>query len=250
MVALERELFGKASPDLCKVFGLAPPKPRDDVSIFRLRDYPQGSEIELPKRNGGVNLFGITEPPGFVRHGLLRGDEKYNRVLRQRPDDEVLTPINPRNKAIKDKKTIYLLQRKSLIERLVEKGIVLARVIDSNRPDQDGCAGYFTRLDSIKGKTPKDMEHLLGMKAGTYEKGVKVFTLAPSRLDPREFLTRGYSYLPGGKPTNFRNMTEEEIEEKLKTMKFPPGAGLFQIEVTKRNSVRRLKRHLGYEERL
>lgn len=250
-VVKERDVMGKTGIAIAKALGMSQvPGPEDDVAIHLISGFPAAKDAELPKKNGGIDVFYITKSPGFKKIGLLRGDEKYNRTLRQKAEDEVAGATGSGGKPADDK-AIELLQKQQLIEWWIANRVVLVRVISADRSDREGGKGYFSRLDSIKGKTPKQMEGLLGFKSGSLSSGAKVFSLKPDQLRPRDFEMKGYTHLPGGKPTNFKGKSKEEIEKELKSMKYPPGGGVLQIDVTSAKSVTNLTRTpLRYDQSL
>lgn len=82
------------------------------------------------------------------------------------------------------------------------KAMPLARLLDLERTSGGPIAsvgGYFTCLRAIHGRTPEEMESLLGFTPGYYSSGVSVwrFSILPS---PSQFELRGYTQLPGGNP--------------------------------------------------
>lgn len=63
----------------------------------------------------------------------------------------------------------------------------------------EAVTGYVTQLKYIAGRTPAEMEQVLGLKPGMLKDGASI--TAPTRLPTAaEFNLRGYTQLPGGKP--------------------------------------------------
>jgi hypothetical protein len=95
----------------------------------------------------------------------------------------------------------------------------LVKVVSKARGAQEEVGGYITKLSSVVGRTPQEIEHILGLKPGELSEGCYV-----SRLNqlPKsdEFELRGYTITPEGKP--------------YAGGEYPPGAGAPQWELTKR----------------
>lgn len=97
--------------------------------------------------------------------------------------------------------------------------------------------GYITCLRNVCGKTPAQMEDLLGFQKGAFGSGVVLWKL--DRLPkPEEFELRGYTYLPGGERfdgavVRRSNLPRPQYFEKDGTpSKFPPGLGVEQWELS------------------
>ncbi|MDX2154417.1 MAG: hypothetical protein SFV54_26990 [Bryobacteraceae bacterium] len=59
--------------------------------------------------------------------------------------------------------------------------------------------GYFTVLRAVQGRTPEEMEDILGFARGYLRSGASVWRFKRLPL-PAEYELRGYSQLPGGSP--------------------------------------------------
>ena len=102
--------------------------------------------------------------------------------------------------------------------------------------------GYFTCLRAVRGKTPAEMEELLGFQPGSFCTGVVVYRLERLPL-ANEFELRGYSQLPGGetfdgivlrRPGMVRPQYFSRDGEQLK---YIPGLGVEQWELTPRTQI-------------
>jgi hypothetical protein len=83
-------------------------------------------------------------------------------------------------------------------------------------------AGYCTSVKFLAGRTPAEMERILGFKAGTKLKdGAEIF-----RVDPLpsadQFELRGYTQLPDGVPQRNGKVVDE---------RYPPGLGAPQWDL-------------------
>lgn len=87
------------------------------------------------------------------------------------------------------------------------------------RGDRD--SGYITQLKFLLGRTPAEMEAIVGFRAGTkLAGGVDVYSL-PILPRAEQFMFRGYSYLSGGISS----------AEKPFHPDYPPGLGCPQWEL-------------------
>jgi len=91
------------------------------------------------------------------------------------------------------------------------------KVMPTEAKDRDNVSGFFTQEKFIKGSTPKQMEHDLGLQSGTLENGATIyeFTDTPTA---EQFVPAGYTHMPGGRPY-------EEGGE------YPVGSGVKQFEL-------------------
>jgi len=91
------------------------------------------------------------------------------------------------------------------------------------KPDHGRPIGYCTTLKYVLGRTPAQMEDLVGLKSGSkLAHGAEVFTVAP--LPTRgQFKLRGYTQCPGGVPTNDPGYVSHPL--------YPPGAGVPQWDL-------------------
>jgi|SRR5579863_1148435 len=98
-------------------------------------------------------------------------------------------------------KKLVLEKWRSAPELWPVKVMSLARLAELEKQygGVDKIGGYFTCLRAIRGKTPVEMESLLGFTPGYFSSGVSIwkFTLLPMA---DQFELRGYTQLPGGNP--------------------------------------------------
>lgn len=118
--------------------------------------------------------------------------------------------------------------------------------------DTDGRSGWFSLGKAVDNKTPKQLEGILGFKKGYLAKGMKAFSADTKSIKPEQLEFKGYTYLPGGKPTDFEGMTKEEIEKELEEMDFPPATDpTVQFVIKGSIKVKKLTATpLGYNEKL
>jgi hypothetical protein len=85
-------------------------------------------------------------------------------------------------------------------------------------------AGYCTSFKFIVGRTPLEMEAILGFASGTkLAIGADIYLVRPLPT-ARQFELRGYTYLPGGVATNDPTYRAHRA--------YPPGLGAPQWELT------------------
>lgn len=97
-------------------------------------------------------------------------------------------------------------------------------------PDEARNVGYCTTLKYIVGRSPAEMERIVGLAEGTkLVSGAEVFTVAPL---PRvgEFELRGYTQCPGGVPTDAPGYVAHPI--------YPPGLGAPQWDLARVSQAR------------
>ncbi len=102
----------------------------------------------------------------------------------------------------------------------------------------DAVGGYFTCLRPLNGKTPADMESILGFQDGTFSSGVSVWRL-DALPGPADFELRGYTQTPGGE--SFDGVVVRRSDRSRPEffthdgapVKFPPGGGVEQWELRK-----------------
>jgi hypothetical protein len=100
----------------------------------------------------------------------------------------------------------------------------------------DAVGGYFTCLRAINGRTPAEMEQILGFVDGTFSSGVSVWRLEklPAASD---FELRGYTQTPGGETFDgiVLRRSDQHRPQYLTSdgtpVKFPPGGGVEQWEL-------------------
>jgi hypothetical protein len=84
--------------------------------------------------------------------------------------------------------------------------------------------GYCTTFKYVVGRTPLEMESILGFAARSkLANGAEIFLVRPLPA-PHQFELRGYTQLPGGVPTNAPGYTAHAD--------YPPGAGAPQWELS------------------
>lgn len=100
----------------------------------------------------------------------------------------------------------------------------LVKVMPKGMPaDDTRMIGYCTSIKYIAGRTPDEMERILGFAPGTkLRDGAEIYRVDPlPSADQFEF--RAYSYLPDGKP---------QIDGKVVNPAYPPGEGAPQWELS------------------
>ncbi len=102
-------------------------------------------------------------------------------------------------------------------------GDTLVKVMAKGRVADPGRAvGYCTTVKYLAGRTPVQMEKIVGFEEGTILKdGAELFQVWPLPA-PDQFLFRGYSYLPAGVP---------QIDGQVIDTRYPPGSGAPQWEL-------------------
>ncbi len=90
-------------------------------------------------------------------------------------------------------------------------------------PDPGRMTGYCTTFKFIVGRTPLEIEDIVGFARGSkLAIGASIFVVDPLPLPP-QFELRGYSQCPAGVPTNWPGYTEHPA--------YPQGAGAPQWEL-------------------
>jgi hypothetical protein len=104
---------------------------------------------------------------------------------------------------------------------------------------QTSVGGYVTHLMSISGRTPRQMEDVLGLRKNQLAAGADVYRLR--QLPEKDgFEPRGYSTLVDG--LRLKDGLKED------SAGFRPGHGAWQVTLTKAIEVTRLA-SLGYDDR-
>lgn len=90
-------------------------------------------------------------------------------------------------------------------------------------PNALRAVGYCTSLKYVAGRTPDEMEAILGFKSGTkLQNGADVFRVEPlPTVD--QFELRGHSQTPAGVP---------QINGQIVDARYPPGLGVPQWELS------------------
>ena len=121
------------------------------------------------------------------------------------------------------------LDTKKLKQIVTEKwraggGDTLVKVFPKGtQPSDARMVGYCTTLKYVVGRTPEEMERILGFKSGTKLKdGAEVFRVDPLP-SPGQFEFRAYSHLPAG---------VAQIDGKVVNELYPPGHGAPQWDLT------------------
>jgi hypothetical protein len=92
------------------------------------------------------------------------------------------------------------------------------KIVSSERGPIGEVEGYITQEKFVKGRTPSEIEKILGLKVGELRSGA--FVMALMRLPKEsEFSLRSYSNQPGGCPF-------------LEGGQYPPGQGAPQWQLT------------------
>jgi hypothetical protein len=91
-------------------------------------------------------------------------------------------------------------------------------------PDASRTSGYCTTFKYIVGRTPSEIEHIVGLAIGSkLVGGADVFVVDPLPL-PTQFELRGYTQCPGGVPTDAPTYVPHPG--------YPPGLGAPQWELS------------------
>ncbi|MDP4024916.1 hypothetical protein Q8W71_19990 [Methylobacterium sp. NEAU 140] len=92
-------------------------------------------------------------------------------------------------------------------------------------PDPARPIGYCTTLKYVVGRTPAQMEGIVGLADDSkLRAGAEIFTVAPLPA-PGEFDLRGYTQCPGGVPTDAPGYVAHPI--------YPPGLGAPQWDLAR-----------------
>ncbi len=244
-----KKIGGKSGADLAKMAGLGDLKPEQDLFVFAVKLPIDKEAIGKPLKKKGVPLYPLGKSANLALVGLLRADEKHKPgYLRKKPDDPLVWQEKDARPPMYDpKKMIQILQQDTL-DAWAKKSRQIVRVIAADRPDSDGKAGYFTLASAAKGKTPKQLENVLGFKSGTFKDGAKVFVAKTAQLSLSNVDFKGYTNTIGGICRT--EMTEDAWKEARK--KYKPGLGVVQIAVTKPINVKNVtgKSALGYTDKV
>lgn len=244
-----KKIGGKSGAELAKMAGLGDLKPEQDLTVFAVRLPIDKEAIGAPVKKKGVPLYPLGKSAKLTPVGFLRADEKHKPgYLRKKPSDPLVWQDKDARPPMYDpKKMIQILQQDTL-DAWAKKSRQIVRVIAAGRPDSDGKAGYFTLASAAKGKTPKQLESVLGFKSGTFKEGVKVFVAKTAQLSLSNVDFKGYTNTIGGICRS--EMTEDEWTEARK--KYKPGLGVVQIVVTKPINVKNVtgKTTLGYSDKI
>jgi hypothetical protein len=91
-------------------------------------------------------------------------------------------------------------------------------------PAPGRMAGYCTSFKYVVGRTPSEMEDILGFASGTkLALGAEIYVIDPLPT-AAQFELRGYTHLPGGVATNDPSYRAD--------LRYPPGLGAPQWELT------------------
>jgi hypothetical protein len=96
----------------------------------------------------------------------------------------------------------------------------LVKVVSKERGAAGRVRGYVTMRKFVEGRTPAELEKMLGFDGGTFKDGVYVMTVEPPPIDGFEL--KGYSNTPGGEP----------FVPGISDERWPPGAGAPQWNLT------------------
>ena len=102
-------------------------------------------------------------------------------------------------------------------------GNTLAKVMSKGlRPNDARMVGYCTTIKYLAGRTPAQMESILGFRQGTkLAGGAEIFLVSPLPA-PDQFAFRSYSTLPAG---------VAQVGGKVLNDDYPPGSGAPQWEL-------------------
>jgi hypothetical protein len=105
------------------------------------------------------------------------------------------------------------------------QGDTLVKVVPRGQtPSSERMIGYCTTLKFVVGRTPEEMESILGFKAGTkLQNGADIYRVDPLPA-PNQFEFRAYTHLPGGVP---------QIDGRVVNPLYPPGKGAPQWDLTR-----------------
>lgn len=249
MAVEAKKIGGMSGAELAKMAGLGDLKSDQDLTVFAVKLPIEKDSIGAPVKKQGVPLYPLGKSAKLTPVGFLRGDEKHKPgYLRKKPSDPVLWQIKDARAPYYDPKKMMPILQQDTLDAWAKKSRQIVRVIAAGRPDKDGKAGYFTLASAAKGKTPKQLENVLGFTSGTFKDGVKVFVAKASQLSLSNVDFKGYTNTIGGICRS--EMTEEEWEKARKSYK--PGTGVVQIVVTKPIAVKNVtgKAPLGYTDKI
>lgn len=99
--------------------------------------------------------------------------------------------------------------------------------------DQQEVSGFFTQAKFILGRTPEQMEYVLGLKVGDLKNGATIYEISqiPSA---EQFVPAGYTHMPGGRFYQHDS-------------KYPIGAGAIQFRLDEPLPAKVIGK-VGYEE--
>ena len=111
------------------------------------------------------------------------------------------------------------------LRRWSSRDVSLIKVV-SNKISLEKARGYITEERFLFGKTPDQMERLLGLLPFQLRGGAKLYRL--SHLPKKdEFECKGYTHLPGGQPFEF------DLHQWQMGSLYPPGGGAPQYRLVK-----------------
>jgi len=100
----------------------------------------------------------------------------------------------------------------------------------------DTVGGYFTCIRAVRGRTPEEMEDILGYARGYYKSGASIWKF--DRLPALgEFELRGYTQLPGGETFDGIVLRRSDaprptfLDKQGKALTFIPGTAVEQWEL-------------------
>jgi len=119
------------------------------------------------------------------------------------------------------------------------KVMAMSRVVELEHKlgkRMDAVGGYITCQKNVRGKTPTEMEDILGFQKGTFSSGVSIWKLN-ALPKPADFELRGYTYLPGGERFDGIVIRRSDLPRPQYLDKggasstYPPGLGVEQWEL-------------------
>lgn len=244
-----KKIGGKSGAELAKMAGLGDLKPQQDL-IVRVVKLPIDKDaIGKPVKKGGVPLYPLGKTAKTDVVGVLRADEKHKPgYVRKKPSDPLVWQVKDKRSPEFDPKKMLQILQQGTLDAWAKKSRQIARIIEANRPDGHGKQGYFTLASAVKGKTPKQLESLLGFKSGTFKDGAHVFVAKTAQLSISNVDFKGYTNTIGGISSS--DMSAAEIKKALEKYAF--GGGVVQINVTKPINVKKVtgKAPLGYTDKV
>lgn len=251
-------LGGRSGQDLAKVLGLGRLRKGQELLVASI-EFP----IDQEKYLGPVSLKGYRAQifKNGIKYrilGFLQCEEKFRKnYLRKRLSDPIVWSTSDSRGVEYDAEKMHTISVQAVIESWAASGITLARVTKASASENDGKKGFFTHLKCIKGRTPQQMENILGFKSGYFREGIHVYLASPSQLSVSKVIMKGYTYLDPNKEFKKKlaaqGLTEETIAAIIKSESpWKSGDGVIQFVVKSNIAVKKMtnKSPLGYKDKL
>lgn len=248
-----RKIGGKTGVEVAQMVGIGKLKPQQDLCVYCLKMPVDRHAVEKMVKKGGIPFYGLTKAARLSPVGFLRSDEKHKPgFLRKKTADKPAWTVTDKRNPVFDAAAMRSIRIQATLNGWAKKSGVVVRILEASRRDSDATTGFFALASDVKGKTPQQLESILGFRKGTYKNGVNVFTAKTSKLSISNVDMKGYTNTPNGEPTDFKGLSKEQIKKKLETMPYPPGKGVVQFKVTKKIAVKKVttKAPLGYKEKV